>query len=84
MNSTFPIYDWIIDILEKIYFRDNFEAAVAVNITCLLSMSNFLIAMYENLPKTSQPKIMDYLQEWVEAFSVSALEENITYINAFS
>ena len=45
----------------NLYYMERFEAAVTVNVTCLLSLSSFFIAVYGSLPKSPQVKIIDYL-----------------------
>ena len=45
----------------NLYYMERFEAAVTVNVTCLLSLSSFFIAVYGSLPKSPHVKIIDYL-----------------------
>ena len=40
----------------SLYYIEDFGSAVAVNVTCLLAMAAFQIAMYETLPRTSSMK----------------------------
>ena len=43
------------------FFEQRFDAAVTVNVTCLLSISAFFIAEFEHLPQTTKIKIIDWL-----------------------
>lgn len=52
----------IIVYLSNLYYMEQFETAITVNVTCLLAISGFFIAVFANIPETSFVKIMDFLQ----------------------
>ena len=52
----------IIVYLSNIFYLQLFETAIAVNVTCLLAISGFFIAVFANITETSFVKIMDILQ----------------------
>ena len=52
----------IIVYLSNIYYIRLFDTAMAVNVTCLLAISGFFIAVFASIPETSNVKTMDLLQ----------------------
>ena len=52
----------IIVYATNLYYMDTFDAAITVNVTCLLAMSGLFIAVFQSLPKTPNIKIIDMLQ----------------------
>ena len=44
-----------------VYYNDMFEAALTVNVTCLLAMSSFFSSLFQSLPSTSRVNIMSML-----------------------
>ena len=51
----------IVVFSSNLYYKERFEAAVTVNVTCLLSISSFFIAVFQTLPDTTDIKILDWL-----------------------
>ena len=52
----------IIVFSSNLFYKQRFDAAIPVNITCLLAMSGFFIAVFNSLPKQPGMKIMDWFQ----------------------
>ena len=52
----------IIVYMTNSYYTEKFEAAITVNVTCLLAMSGIFIAVFQSLPRTPSIKIIDLLQ----------------------
>ena len=44
-----------------LYYKDMFDIALTVNVTCLLAMSSFFSNLFQSLPSTSSVKIMDMM-----------------------
>ena len=55
----------------NLYYQQRFDGAVAVNVTCLLAMSSFFIAIFQSLPKIPGMKIMDWFQ--IKCISLATL-----------
>ena len=52
----------IIVFSSNLFYKQRFDAAIPVNITCLLAMSGFFIAVFNSLPKQPGMKFMDWFQ----------------------
>ena len=61
----------IIVYMSNSYYKEKFEAAITVNVTCLLAMSGIFIAVFQSLPKTPSIKTIDLLQ--IKSILISTL-----------
>lgn len=50
----------------NLFYKDLFEAALAVNVTCMLAMSGFFASLLQSLPATASIK-------WIELLHIKAL-----------
>ena len=63
----------IIVFSSNLYYQQRFDAAVPVNVTCLLAMSGYFIAIFRSLPKQPGMKFMDWFQIKCISFSTLAI-----------
>ena len=58
----------------NMFYLENFDAAVGVNVTCLLAMTGFYVALGTQLPTTSGMKVIDGMQiKWIFTATVATV-----------